>query len=368
MLADMPLTIEERVAQFKTYYRRENKRPLLGFTIELEYPIKRHAAAQRLPTDRPLVPDDFVVEDYLDDYTQLFEEHEACESDFIFSGEAFWSIPWLEAALGCPLLYSPQAATIQAESPDGFTDNPTIPRFDAANPWIAKAVEFIDKLAEHSAGRFPLGATRMRGVADLMAALVGFEQSFFVLMDQPELTERLCHDLTDFFIAFAQLQLEHIPLFHGGLGSFFYGLWTPAGTIWHQEDASAYLNPQLYEQFILPCDRRIIGAFPHTVMHLHPVGCCPYRQLFDTSLLMQELHVDSDGRRASDLEMMHREILLHEPLLVWGRLTTEDVDYLFTELPPEGLSINVAVHSVEEALAIRHRYVQDEPTSSSDRP
>ena len=39
------------------------------------------------------------------------------------------------------------------------------------------------------------------------------------------------------------MQIERIPDFHGGVGSFYYNAWAPKGTIWHQEDAAALLSP-----------------------------------------------------------------------------------------------------------------------------
>ncbi len=92
-------SIKERVNNFGKYYSRKNERPLLGFYVESEYPLHRYNAAKKLPEAQPLKPKDFNAEDYLDDCDRLFEEHEACGGDFIWSASAFWGIPWLEAGL-----------------------------------------------------------------------------------------------------------------------------------------------------------------------------------------------------------------------------------------------------------------------------
>ena len=86
-------SIEERVALFRQYYAKENERPLLGFFCGSEYPLHRYPASRSLPEDRPLTPDDFLIEPYLDDCDALFEHHEACGGDFIWAGSAFWGIP-----------------------------------------------------------------------------------------------------------------------------------------------------------------------------------------------------------------------------------------------------------------------------------
>src|SRR5680860_99464 len=109
--------IEERVENFKHFYRRENKRPLFGFTLGSEYPLFRYNSAKNLPEDRPLKPDDFMVEEYMEDCDRLFEEHEECGGDFIWTGSIFWGIPWLEAILGCPIYTNYATGSIYSKTP-----------------------------------------------------------------------------------------------------------------------------------------------------------------------------------------------------------------------------------------------------------
>ena len=75
------LTIDQRVRQFRRFYRRENRRPLFGFFEGSEDPLFRYPHAATLPTERALVPEDFDVEDYADDSVALFGGHEACGGD-----------------------------------------------------------------------------------------------------------------------------------------------------------------------------------------------------------------------------------------------------------------------------------------------
>ena len=75
--------VQERVARFQSFYRRENGRPLLGFFVGSDFPLRRYRASEPLPSDRSLTPEDFRVGPYLDDCDRLFELHEACGGDFI---------------------------------------------------------------------------------------------------------------------------------------------------------------------------------------------------------------------------------------------------------------------------------------------
>lgn len=349
--------IEARVELFTQYYRRENTRPLLGFFKGSEYPLHRYDAAKSLPEGRPLTPDDFPVEAYLEDCERLFAEHEACGGDFIWSATPFWGIPWLEAALGCEIVADHATGSIHSEKPAGFSGPDSIPKFDEHSPWIAKTVEFLTQMAEKSQGRWPLATTRMRGISDLLSALYGGTDIVFAMMEKPAEIQAVCEQLTTFWIEYGKLQLAHIPLFHGGVGSFYYYLWAPAGTIWHQEDAAALLSPKLFRQFIEPCDRRITESFATCIMHQHSTGYVPIDAYLSMNFAALELHIDEGGPSAEELYATHRKILEHKPLIIWGNLPEQDLDWIFQKLPPQGLGVITVVEAPEEAAKIWERYI-----------
>lgn len=350
-------SIDERVDRFRRYYNRANDRPLLGFYVRSEYPLFRYPATRSLPDDRPLTPDDFDVAPYLDDCDELFAEHEACGGDFIWSASAYWGIPWLEAALGCPIIADHNTGSIRSETPAAFSGPESIPEFDSDAPWMQKAVEFIDRMAERSAGRWPIGTTRMRGIADLLSALYGGDAFIYVMMDRPEEIRQVARRLTDFWIAFGRLQLERIPLFHGGVGSFYYHMWVPAGTIWHQEDAAALLSPDLYDDFIREHDQRIAESFDGCIMHQHPTAFVPTNFYLEMPFTALELHIDEGGPDAEALEPVHRKILARKPLLIWGHLSETDLDRIFGRLPKQGLAVMTCVDEPEQAGQLWRRYI-----------
>jgi hypothetical protein len=344
--------IEERVDRFRAYYRRANDRPLLGFFVGSDFPLRRYDASRSLPEGRPLQPGDFGVGPYLDDCDRLFDLHEACGGDFIWSASAFWGIPWLEALLGCPIVADHSTGAIRAERPPDFHGPDGLRAFDASSPWMRKAVEFLDRMAERSAGRWPIGTTRMRGIADLLSALYGPAEFIYAMMDQPEEVREICRRLTDLWIAFGRLQIEHIPLFHGGVGSFYYNMWAPAGTVWHQEDAAALLSAEIYDQFIREHDRRIAGSFPGCIMHQHPTAFVPTDFYLEMPFAALELHIDEGGPDAEALYETHMKILRRKPLLIWGNISERDMAWIFRRLPHQGLAIITVVTGPEQAAAI----------------
>jgi len=346
-----------RVALFQTFHRRQNVRPLLGFFKGSEYPLFRYPFSRGLPEGRPLEPGDFDIPAFVADAERLFFEHEACGGDFIYSASAFWGIPWLEAALGCPLFANHASGSIYSEPPPNFSPS-SLPAFSRDSPWMRLMAEMLDALAAKSAGRFPLATTRLRGVADLLSALYGADAFVLALFDRPDDVMQAARSVTDLFIQCGRLQLEHIPAFHGGMGSFYYHAWMPPGTVWHQEDAAALLSPDLYAQFIEPCDRQIVAAFPHVVMHQHSTGFVPTGRYLDMGMSALELHIDSGGPRAQELHERHLAILRERPLIIWGDIPAADLDWLFAKLPPQGLALITVVQTPEQARELWRTYVE----------
>jgi hypothetical protein len=346
-----------RVALFHAFHRRANERPLFGFFRGSEYPLFRYPFSRSLPQGVPLRPEDFDVAAFAADSARLFLEHEACGGDFLYSASAFWGIPWLEAMLGCPIYANHATGSIYCEPPPGFAPD-AVPAFSPGNPWSRLMDAMLRALAATSAGRFPLATTRMRGAADLLAALYGGDAFVYALFDRPDEVVRVAERVTDLFIACGRFQLERIPLFHGGVGSFYYHAWMPPGTVWHQEDAAALLSPDLYAQAIEPCDRQIVGAFPHVVMHQHSTGFVPTGRYLDMGMSALELHIDSGGPSAEALYDRHLAILRERPLIIWGDISPADLDWLFAKLPPQGLAIITVVQTPEQARELWRTYAE----------
>ena len=355
---DWKKPVGDRVEGFKRFYRRENERPLLGFFWGNEYPLFRYPQSSRLPVGRPIETADVPVEPFVEDTRRLFEAHEACGGDFIFSATPFWGIPWLEADLGCALIGDQDSGSISTRPLPDFTGPESIPTFDPTSPWAVKSAKFFQVLAADARGRWPLATTRMRGISDLLAALYGNNELIFAMIDKPDEVEAVAMKLADFWLAWARFQLEWIPPFHGGIGAFYYYMWAPPGTVWHQEDTVALLNPDLYERFIAPHDRRIVHALKGCIMHQHPTGYMAYKTYLDMGFTALECHIDKGGASAEELYDVHCAILERSPLLIWGALTNDDLDWIFSRLPSRGLAVQAVVASPGEAKALWDEYAK----------
>ena len=353
----MHFSMEQRVENFRRLYALENERPLIGFSAVSEYPLIRYPAARNLPEDRPLRPDDFDPVLYARDNLRMFELHEEYGGDFIFSSSPFQGIPWTEAFAGMELFAHYSSGTIYARPPVNHEEK--LEPFSEKNEWAILARKMIEEEAKTSAGMYPLGVTRMRGISDTLFALRG-EKFIYDMMENPEEIENVCSVITDIIIGFGKMQLANIPMFHGGLGSFFYNTWVPAGTVWLQEDAVALLSPELYRGCIEKHLVKIANAFPHCVIHQHPMGFLPWERYIDAGMLALELHIDEGNQTAADLHSIHAGILNRKPLIIWGNVTLAELENMFERLPHRGLAISCIVDNREQATQIWKRFCSGE--------
>ncbi len=351
-------SIEERVALWKQFYARRNTRPLFGFFIGSEYPMIRYPATRSLPEGRALRPEDFDPSAYAEDQERLFEAHEACGGDFIWAGDAFWGIQWIECLCGLEMVCNHASGNLHFKIPEAFAGPDALPEFDRNNEWVQLAADLLKQGAVRADGRYPLGTTRMRGISDMLAALYGGEAFVYKMLDDPEEVREVCRRVTDTYISFARFQLEHIPEFHGGIGSFYYSNWAPRETVWHQEDHAALLSPDLYREFIRESNERIVNSFSNNIMHMHSTGFIPLDAYLEMPFTAMELHIDAAGPSAEDLFEKHQKILSSKPLLIWGDISERDLDWIFSKLPAPGLAVNTVVNSPEEAEALYERFIE----------
>jgi hypothetical protein len=354
----MIIPLEQRVAGLHRWFERRNERPLIGFTLGSYYPLRRYPKGVRHLPSGPICADDIHVAEFLDDGDALYDLHEEAGGDLIWSSAPFLGIPWLEAALGCGVIADHGTGSSRSTPPPWFARHPRIPEFSASNPWVEKLLEFIPVLEERSAGRYPVGATLMRGISDLLSALYGGADFVMKMHDDPQEIQAMIDGLTEFWIAFGRCMLDRLPLFHGGTGCYMYSQWCPGKTIWLQEDAVALLSPSLFDRYILPADHKIAAAFEHVAIHLHPTRYIPSQRLSESAIAVVELHIDFDGPRAKALAPHHLTTLKTKPLLVWGDVQASDLEFMLAELPSQGLAINLIVSSPEEAHRLWERAME----------
>lgn len=261
-------SIEERLKRHKAFWTNQSvDRHLMEFVIG-GWSAYRTNPAHIALCNKPAVqaadiePSAFIpwVEQYLNDSAGL-------DDDAIRPAQPHQAIPWLEAAIGCNIRSGDDH--IWSEP---FLQEPVISRLPesiAESPWTKKYIEFLNVYGDHFGSEIPLAQSILRGPLDLASAVLGEEQCMYALADTPEAMERFLQRITTLSVEFFRLQWEHIPSFHGGMVVGQYDLWVPGQTLRFQEDATALLSPNMYKQFVLPCDETICALTPWNVYHLH---------------------------------------------------------------------------------------------------
>jgi hypothetical protein len=352
----MYVPLEQRIENLTDWFNRKNEKTLLGFFPGSQYPLHRYPGSRKNIPDGTVRPENIVVDDYLADCDALFQTHEKCGGDLIWSAAPFFGLPWVEASLGCGVAADHKAGSTRSKPPDNFMETLHIPDFDPEDPWIRKLDEFYEKLNRHSKGRYPVGPTLMRGISDLLSALYGNERFIYRVMDEPDEVRETAAKLASYWIAFAKHISEKIELFHGGTGAFFYSVWSPGKTVWMQEDAAALLSPDVYDELIYPSDMEIIRNFENTIIHFHPSRFSPVDRFINSGIGAIEIHIDKGGPKAQDLYTQYMRVLEKKPLIIWGDMSGDELDFIMEKLPSRGLLVNMVVSSQEEAERLWDKY------------
>jgi len=93
-------------------------------------------------------------------------------------------------------------------------------------------------------------------------------------------------------------------------------------------------------------------------MHQHSNGYFPYDFYVDMNFTALELHIDQGGPSAESLEGVYREIMAKKPLIIWGEIPEQDMDWIFSQLPGKGLAVITVVNSPEEAKELWNKYIK----------
>jgi hypothetical protein len=349
-----------RLAQHRAFWKREEPAcPPASFRVG-DFFFARHFRAARplLVYGRRITPELLRVADFLPDYERQFAQAEELGQDGFWTAEPYTGIPWMEAMLGCEVYAQEESFISKPPAAAGSDPGGRLgwaaahARFDPANAWFRKYMEFVDVLAEHSAGRFTVGQPIMRGPTDMLGALLGQTELIFALADDPAGVGRLAARVADVFLAVIREMQKRVPAFHGGAAMGFYHVWTPGPCIWFQDDLSAVLSPGLYREHFIPLAERICAAYDWTGVHLHPSSFFIIDDLMKLEGLRAiEINKDVGGPSVAEMLPVLKRVLERKNLILWGDLSLDDLALARRELPCQGLFFNIVAPDLEQARA-----------------
>ncbi|MCD6520294.1 MAG: hypothetical protein J7M05_10285 [Anaerolineae bacterium] len=334
-------------------------------TAKVEELLERHAAFwRRDKVDRPLIrlqplrerprlentevtPDMLDVDAFTPQIGKRDLRKHLIQGDLFHCESAFPAIPWMEAIIGCE---------IHAGANEAMWAKPALgPNFegleniipDDSNPWLGKLLALTQALVEANDGSYLVTHTLMRGPIDMLSALLGDERMGLSFYDAPAQVQEILTRTTEAFIKVAKAQYAIIPPFHGGYAPWLYSIWAPGKVIRLQSDSASQLSPRMYQEQILPHDRKIMSSFDYAILDLHSAGTLHLHQVLLKVEELDALSITLDryenAPTVQELIPIFAAILKAKSLLIYGEMTPQEVELLKSSLPAAGLAINALV-------------------------
>ncbi len=347
-------TFDEKIRRHQAFWAKEPvERPLIGVRIgDYLFADKFQAALPMLQEGKKILPDMLEVDRFLDDYERMYQESLETGQDAFWSADPFTAIPWMEAILGCEIRAS-EASMTSVPCLNDLRDIDRIALDEDHNPWLAKYLEFVEKLTRHSAGRFPVGQPIMRGTSDMMGALRGQTNLVFDCVDHPEQLRQLGRKVTEIFRTVIRKHHERTTAFRGGYAMGFYHLWCPGPCLWFQEDLAALISPALYRKYIYDLNTALCRGYAYTLCHIHPTSFFILDDLLRIEGLKTiEINKDIGGPSIEEMLPEFQKALRQKRLVIWGDLDQHDLDVILAELPYDGLYLHIVAANVAKAQAL----------------
>lgn len=352
--------IEKRLLMHKDFWEgKPQKTPLVSYRIgDYFFSNKFKANLPLLEKGKIITPDMIDVDAYLEDYDRMYRQSEEIGQSAFFTVEPCVGFPWMEAILGCQVVGA-EVAFVSHQKFNSIEDLKDL-HLDTNNPWYRKYIEFLDKLTLHSKGRYPVGQPIMRGVTDTLGALIGQEEMACSLITDPELTREVFLRIVNVHRAIIEEQYRHVQPFHGGYAAGFYHVWSPGKMIWYQEDLSALMSPQHYNQYLRETANNICSGYDYSLLHLHPSSF----HLIDNILSIEglklvEINKDVGGPSAAEMLPEFQKVLAADKrLVVWGDLVEDEIDVVLDHLPAHSIFLNIVAPSVERACEINEHILK----------
>lgn len=327
--------------------RTPQERPLIGVAVNITFP---GLSFTHQIEDEVVSPDMIRPEVYFEDWDRTYAACEARGEELFMAASPLASVPWMEAIAGCTVRMVPESGSMWAEYPDSLPLNWRQVKFDASNAWFRKLIEFSEALAAHASGRYPVGNPILRGVSDMVAAIMGPTRMVYELLDRPERVSELAERCAEIWQCVA-------PALTIAKGSYLDGscadrrrVWAPGYCLLYQEDAAALMSPNMFEQFILPHTAAVLRPYDYTVIHTHSDTLRIVGEVLSDlcELSAIEVLLDPSGPQGQALIPVFKRILAKKSMIICGEMPLDLIELFWRELPDAGLCLQPKVDNEKE--------------------
>lgn len=351
----MPLSIEERLQRNRDFWEgNPQKRPLCIMRMGKIFFSREFEATKDIITKGHVVtPDQIDVDKFLPDYERMYQELCQVDMDGFFSADPCTGIPWMEGAMGAQILGS-TVSFVSHKTMDGVEDLENL-RFDPNNAWMAKYLEFVEKLQKLGDGRFSVGQPILRGVTDTIGSLIGQTELIYAVMEEHDLIKRSFDTIVQAQRYLIEEQYKQVKPFHGGYCVGFYHVWAPDKVIWYQEDLCALLSPSHYVEYLYDTSCKYIDGYKYSLVHLHPTSFfCLDEMLKIKNLSVIQVNKDVGGPSVREMMPQFQKIIEHgkKVLIGMAHLNQDDIDAVFECLPSHSVALNLMADNIQDAQQI----------------
>lgn len=324
-----------------SWWKRENRRPLIGHFAPLHLPhsgLDIDVPVEAIPARKiaNAKAQAFLAQDLL--VTQRVDFGPALLPALAGAGfEHDGSTSWNHAVVS-----SCRDATVAPFNPD--------------HPLYRAYAERRDAMLKGWDGSFIPGHTNNVGPFDILAGIVGPETLAMDMLDDPQRVIALGEQAADFFSAFMHEEIKacrKVGLMDGM--SDLYSIWFPNNGIRMVEDYSALVGPDLVESVLQPVVRRAVASFDSALFHTHSAAYRGLLPLTDTGILTAvEFGTDPGGPDLDTRLKTAQQLQAAGHPVQYGSwkypLTPAERARVFAELNPKGLMVRFQAESPDEAL------------------
>ena len=318
------------------WYNQDGERPL--FQMRLAQPLQ--GTLESHPLEPPALLD---TARFRDGIERGYDQHGLLFDDlFHMTGTGIAS----EALVGCRMVS--RAGTTWAEN--CFVDWRQLHDYRVEDSiWYRRLMENTRRMVEAvDSEKYPFCCMAFRGAVDMAEAMMGGERLCAEVVDHPRQLKDLLARITDITIQTAVMHAALLPLYKGGQFNS-YGIWTPGRTVTFTLDGGCLFSPACYEEFFLPCDRRLCAALDTPFVHLHAASRQHFPAWTEIANLGLQCVIDQAwmpegynfpiGPQLPDLLPAFKAIRARKSLMIYGFWDEETVDLARMELPPGGSAI-----------------------------
>ena len=280
-----------------------------------------------------------------------WEQWREVSGDAMWVANPLWAFPWHLAMAGCPIQRDEENLW-GLPAIDGWDELPRV-RFDPANPWFRRLLEFTTALVEHGRGRYPVSAGQlMLGPVDMMMQVRGQERLALDLHDAPEMVEELGRRCVALCAEATLAQYAAVPRYLAGYAGTMRCFWAPGELTETAEDASFMTSLGAHRRFVAPLHRALAQRIPYTIVHLHSAQLHTVPNLLEIEEVAAiEVTPDFGEDLRPHLPVL-ASVLERKPLLVHGVMTLEEMRDLMAKLPSHGLALFARCNSPAEAAEV----------------